>query len=132
MTYQQILIDFMQAKSDKLEPAKDKRRKSYFTEADAEALRKWSDKKAEKVFFRIRDYLRRSGHGLGQFSCPFCIIHLNTYQCGICKYGKNHKICNSDGSTFEYFIQKRRDEVLNVTFYIDQLKSMNKKVRRIK
>ena len=62
----------------------------YFTESDANAIRRWSDAEAMVALSITEADMDDTA------MCPFCNHHLND-SCRICEYGKHHGICRYGG-----------------------------------
>lgn len=99
---QELLIAFMWKKQELL-PVKEP---VYFTEDDANAIRKWSKTKANKALSTIIKNLTDINVWAEEI-CPFCVVYPLAFAMdgsGIrcqprCEYGKKHGFCATDDNS---------------------------------
>lgn len=102
MSAKETLIKFMWRKNEIL-----KERGApvdYFIQADANAIRRWSD--ASAMFALSNLVLSDDDANM----CPFCMIHSFDH-CDVCEYGANHGMCTHDNSNYKVLIEWVKEEL---------------------
>jgi hypothetical protein len=87
---------------------------SYFTEKDKQDILSWNSEDAKTVWKTMMVNLDHPDAGdiFGTDFCPFCIYNdiLENSECESCSYGKNHGLCDNQGSDWQLFIKPLRND----------------------
>lgn len=119
---QEKLVMFMEGKSERLKEV-GITKPSYFTEKDAEALLKLSDKEAGRIWGQLKKNIEMGHDGLVVKVCPFCL----QFECESCPYGENHLVCGDKESDYESIYRKIYIwEILNTEFYKNLIERIEK------
>jgi hypothetical protein len=128
MNSKEKIISFMQAKLKKFQELL-KEDVNYYNEQDEAIIQKWSIKKSDEVWKKLKDNINKyKALALTDRVCPFCIYYED---CNKCKYAKNHDICidpNSDVSKIskKYTLKTGFNIVtsFNQKFYLEVLRNI--------
>jgi hypothetical protein len=76
----------------------------YFNKRDKEAILRWEDDEAARVWEELRYFIDRDECGLTNELCPFCI--LTETECKRCSYCAIHGDCYKPNSDFQYILAR--------------------------
>jgi len=77
----------------------------YFTDKDAEAIRKWPWHRSVLTWLKIVGYVKDGKScGLDGSVCPFCLYH--KHKCSKCEYGFNHIPCGRGNSHYKNIVNQ--------------------------
>ncbi|HMB20122.1 MAG TPA: hypothetical protein VKQ10_03570 [Spirochaetota bacterium] len=106
-SYNDIIIQFMKSKADRMEKELSIPGTWYFNEGDHKEILSWNNEEALRVWKKIKENIQKHDcSGLRYELCPFC--HKNGYEhkgcykalknpiCMKCGYGSRHGLCISD------------------------------------
>lgn len=125
MTYQQILIDFMQAKHDAINEYFSI---DYFNDADKNFLFNLSDEHAKNIVDSLLENLKKLYNfvdiAFNNLTCPFCIYYADIIDstpeyCKNCEYKKNHSNldCNTKNSTYKQIWEEHYNSNSSFSLY---------------